>query len=125
MPESLIGLREAAPAELATPVERVFLQAPHIVLSEQIVESNEELFTIRGHVRDDNTVRDFYLVQQTLVGPRQTRSLKRSYSYVNEAATELNEQVSLSPGMNRITIVARDDMRAVSTYELFVYRHND
>jgi hypothetical protein len=125
VPVASVTLREAAPSSPAVPTERVYLQPPEIALAEVVVEANDPVFQLRGVIRDDTMVRDYYVIQQNLVGPRRTRSLKRSYSFVNQPTAELNDLVTLQPGMNRLTIVARDETRAVSTQELFVYLHHD
>ncbi len=99
-------------------------QPPLITLSTTVVDTDEAMFTVRGDVSDDRTVRDFYVVLQNRLDERTTQSLKRAYQYVGVPSTTIAEDIPLQPGMNRITVVARDDERATSSEVIYVYRHD-
>jgi hypothetical protein len=99
------------------------LQPPQIEVRSTEHETHEATYAVHALVSDDESVLDYYVIVDSLVSPRRTRSLKRAYEYVGQAEAELEQNLPLQPGMNRITIVARDSNRATSAEVLFVYRH--
>ena len=104
----------------ASRVAVVFLASALLAMSAACASSP----TVRGDVSDDRTVRDFYVVLQNRLDERTTQSLKRAYQYVGVPSTTIAEDIPLQPGMNRITVVARDDERATSSEVIYVYRHD-
>lgn len=122
--ESSVTIGAGAALDSPLPTPRVAFEPPTITLTTTALETNEATWEVRGTIADDGTVRDYYVVVQNLVEPRRMRSLKRAYGYVGAASVEFSETVELREGMNRITVVARDDEKAVSTQEIFVFRNN-
>ncbi len=124
VPEREVTLRVGAAATPPALERHVQLQPPSIAMTVPPTETTEATITLAGDIRDDSSVRDWYVIVQNLVEPRRTRSLKRAYDFVGAQEAAVSTPIELRPGMNRITVVARDETRAVSTQEIFVYRHD-
>ena len=111
------------PSDVPAPAPMASLQPPQIEVRSTAHETHDATYEVQALVSDDESVLDYYVFVDSLVSPRRTRSLKRAYEYVGQAEAQLEQTLPLQPGMNRITIVARDSNRATSAEVLFVYRH--
>jgi carboxyl-terminal processing protease len=120
---SEIRTASGEPSDIPAPAPMPSLQPPQIDVRSTEHETHEEVYVVQALVSDDESVLDYYVIVDSLVSPRRTRSLKRAYEYVGQAEAQLEQSLPLQPGMNRITIVARDSNRATSAEVLFVYRH--
>jgi carboxyl-terminal processing protease len=120
---SHLPARDAAPGEETAPVLVAGLQPPTIEMAQLARETSEGTFPLTGRIRDDVEVLDWYVFVDSLVGPRRVRTSKRAYEYVGAPEDTFSTVVTLQPGMNRITLVARDNDHATSSEVLFVYRH--
>lgn len=99
-------------------------QAPTIDLELDRLAVRSPLFTLRGVVSDESSVRDYYIFVNSRVsdnGRRQTS--KRAYEAVGSSSATIQQDLELLPGNNVITVIARDDERITSSATLNVYRY--
>lgn len=99
-------------------------QAPTIDLELDRLAVRSPIFTLRGVVSDESSVRDYYVFVNSRVsdnGRRQTS--KRAYEAVGSASATIQQDLELLPGNNVITVIARDDERITSSATLNVYRY--
>ena len=68
-------------------------------------------------------MRDFYVMVYNHVSETRRQSTKRFYQYLGAQTAEFEASIPLRPGMNRITVVARDDDDATSSEVIYVFRH--
>lgn len=102
--------------------ELVHFQAPVIQLSEDVLQTASDTFTLEGSISDDRAVRDFYVAVLNFPSPERPHSTKYAYQYLGVPSATIQEEIPLRPGMNRITVVARDDDKITSSQVVFVYR---
>ena len=81
-----------------------------------------DTFTLEGSISDDRAVRDFYVAVLNFPSPERPHSTKYAYQYLGVPSATIQEEIPLRPGMNRITVVARDDDKITSSQVVFVYR---
>jgi len=73
-------------------------------------------------VTDDQEVLDYYLFVASELDDMTIRSTKRDYQHLGVPSATITSEVALNRGMNRITVIARDEDRASSSQVLYVYR---
>ncbi|TVQ95264.1 MAG: PDZ domain-containing protein [Deltaproteobacteria bacterium] len=114
---------EATEAELAGEIApRIQFNGPRISLGETELRTTDETVVIRGRIEDDVRVRDFFFSVYNNPEARRPEASKRAYRFVGEEAIDFEEIIELQPGMNRISIVARDFDRISTSRTFFVYR---
>lgn len=102
----------------------IVLQPPQIRLDATVFATDAPTFSLRGTVSDDHQVLDWYLFVLNQLDVRRTQSVKRAYEYVGSPTATITADIPLRPGMNRITLVARDDQKAISSEVMYVFRHD-
>ena len=121
--DAVTEVRGAAPAGESVNLAIQF-QAPTIELTQSSVETESEVFTLTGTVADDSLVRDYYvMVYARAPGAARAQSTKRVYEFLGAESGEIEAVLELQPGINRITVVARDDDEASSSEIMYIYRH--
>jgi carboxyl-terminal processing protease len=113
----------SGPASATGVARMIVLQPPQIRLDGAVWDTREESFQLTGSIIDDHQVLDWYLFVYNHIDERRTQSVKRVYEYVGAPTATLSARIPLRPGMNRITLVARDDQKAMSSEVMYVYRH--
>ncbi len=98
-------------------------QAPLISLDRDVVATDESAIALSGSVSDDRVVRDYYVVVQSSLNRPHSSSAKQVYAYVGVPSTTIDARIDLDPGINRVTVFARDDDKISSSEVVFVYRH--
>lgn len=101
---------------------RLQYNGPRISLARTDLRTANETVTVRGRIEDDVRVRDFFVSVYNTPEGRRPQASKRAYRFVGEQAVDFEESIELLPGMNRISIVARDFDRIATTRTFFVYR---
>lgn len=102
--------------------ELVHFQAPVIQLDQEVLHTAAETYTLTGSISDDRSVRDFYVAVLNFPAPDRLHSTKYAYQYLGVPSATIQEDIPLRPGMNRVTVVARDDHKITSSQVVFVYR---
>ncbi|MFT4704913.1 MAG: carboxyl-terminal processing protease [Bradymonadia bacterium] len=123
VPNALVTYTSEAVVSDTTVEELVHFQAPVIALDSSVTQTSAATFTLDGSISDDRTVRDFYVSVYNRVSPARTQLTKVAYQYLGVPSATIAETIPLRPGMNRITVVARDNDKITSSQVLFVYRN--
>lgn len=97
-------------------------QAPFVNARHELVRTSDGSVRITGQITDDRGVLDYFVFVQNFTDGDRPQSLKRGYEYVGAPTVAIDQTVPLAPGMNRITLVARDNEKIMSSQELFVFR---
>ena len=115
---------EREPLASGTTIEEILhFQAPVIQLTGEMLQTNAPEFTLTGAISDDRVVRDFYVAVYNRINDARTHSTKVAYQYLGVPSATISETIPLRVGMNRITVVARDNDKITSSQVLFVYRN--
>ena len=122
IPEQAVERYSGSGRPLAAVTALVPYQAPFVDLQDDIVTTHDATFTLRGVISDDREVRDFYVIVGTQAHNRRPESTKRAYRYLGVATGSVEESIPLSPGINAITLVARDNDKATTSSVLYVFR---
>ena len=120
--EEAVAFREGAVASGGGITEQLVYQPPVIELAADTWVTDDEILVLEGQVTDDRRVLDYYLFVASELDDRTIRSTKRDYRHLGVASASITSNVALNPGMNRITVVARDEDRASSSQVIYVYR---
>lgn len=120
--EATVAFREGAAASGGSIRERLVYQPPVVELTSDTWVTDAETFTLEGVVTDDQEVLDYYLFVASELDDMTIRSTKRDYQHLGVPSATITSEVALNRGMNRITVIARDEDRASSSQVLYVYR---
>lgn len=99
-----------------------YFQAPDIELRPASRMTSKEAVELEGTVRDNGSVKDYYIFVYHREDTAKIESNKVLYTEVGKASTELSTTIPLFEGMNRIAVVARDDDDMSMTESTYVYR---
>ena len=77
---------------------------------------------LNGFIEDEWNIQDYYIMVHRTDGPRQVRSRKVNYEAVGSQRAEISTDVPLFEGMNRISVVTRNDAGISTTETIYVYR---
>lgn len=121
--ESVVETQATGTATSEGIARHILFQPPMIQFGDLPAQTRDPEFELRATILDDREVQDYYIVLSNLVSERRMQSVKRYYEHVGAPSAEVVARLPLRPGMNRITVVARDDQQAISSKVVFVYRH--
>jgi hypothetical protein len=77
---------------------------------------------LSGTISDNTSVKDYYMFVYHREDASNVDSRKVLYNRVGDKSTDVDADIPLFEGMNRISIVARDDDRMQIRENVFVYR---
>lgn len=101
--------------------DRLQFQAPIVELDRETLVTSSEEYLLRGALTDDEEVRDYYISVTTRSDNHRIRRTKRVYQLVSADSATIDQIVRLSPGLNTITVVARDNEELQSITSINVY----
>jgi carboxyl-terminal processing protease len=101
--------------------DRLQFQAPIVELDRETLVTSSDQYPLRGALTDDEEVRDYYISVTTRPDNRRVQRTKRVYELVSAESATIERSVSLSPGLNTITVVARDNDELQSIRSINVY----
>lgn len=101
--------------------DRLQFQAPIVELDRQILVTSSSEFSLRGALTDDEEVRDYYVSVITRPSDKRPQRTKRAYQVVAADSATIDQTVTLSPGLNTITVVARDNEELQTITSINVY----
>ena len=83
--------------------------------------TSEASVTLKGLFEDNSSIKDYYIfVYNRDHSTMNTR--KVAYDKVGAAKTDLDAQIPLFEGMNRIAVYVRDDEGMTASQNAYVYR---
>ncbi len=117
-----VSVEEGATGELSG-VERVKrFQKPRVVLTPAGLFTDERYIGLDGHIKDEWDIQDYYIIVHHREGPMDVETRKLAYQNVGANQAELSTDVPLFQGMNRISLVTRNDAGISTTETIYVYR---
>jgi carboxyl-terminal processing protease len=112
----------AGKATLSGVSRRHHFQSPQVELNPATMMTSEESVSLKGLVSDDSKVKDYYIFVFNRVDATNVNTRKLNYMRVDDDHAKLDSNVALFEGMNRISVVARDDDGMRTTQDAYVYR---
>jgi len=97
-------------------------ESPRIQVTPKQRITDAETVDLTGTISDNQSVRDYYVFVYHREDASKVNSRKLLYRRVGEASTELDAPIRLFEGMNRISLVARDDEEMSMQETVYVYR---
>jgi hypothetical protein len=97
-------------------------ESPRIQVTPKRRITDAETVDLTGTISDNQSVRDYYVFVYHREDASKVNSRKLLYRRVGEASTELDAPIRLFEGMNRISLVARDDEEMSMQETVYVYR---
>lgn len=97
-------------------------QKPMVSLNPTQMLTGDAAVQLKGTIRDEGLIQDYYVVVQRQGGPRDVQTRKLNYERVDRDEVSFDAQVPLFEGMNRISLVTRDESGLMTTESVYVYR---
>ncbi|RAL23899.1 hypothetical protein DL240_07055 [Lujinxingia litoralis] len=97
-------------------------QKPLVSLAPEQMLTTSANVQLKGIIRDESLIQDYYMVVQRQGGPRDVQTRKLNYERVDSDEVSFDASVPLFEGMNRISLVTRDESGLSTTESVFVYR---
>ncbi len=104
-------------------LEWTSFQAPTVALEPAERVTDAEQVGLSGEITDNTGVKDYYIFVYHREDASNVDSRKVLYDRVGEPTADVDAEIPLFEGMNRISIVARDDERMSIRENVFVYRN--
>ena len=95
---------------------------PRVSLRPERMLTSSPTVLLEGLIEDVWTVKDYYVIVQKQEGRGRFRSRKVNYSPIGTNRAEFSDQIPLFEGMNRISLVTRNEAGISHTETIFVYR---
>jgi carboxyl-terminal processing protease len=103
-------------------VDKRWFQAPRIDLEPSSLMTSKKSVKLEGQLMDDATIKDYYIFVYNREDATKTNSRKLDYTRVGSSESSLSTRVPLFEGMNRVTVVSRDEEGMETRETAFVYR---
>lgn len=125
--QSKVTFNEAPAASVKTSenaLEQISLfQKPRIQLEPEVMMTSANSINLKGLITDSSALRDFYIIVHQQEDLAKFNTHKLNYLRINgQQAADIATSVPLFKGMNRISVVARNDIGMATTESVFVYR---
>ncbi len=119
---SNVTASEGASGELSGIERMMWFQKPRVSLSPSSMLTSQRAVKLEGFIEDDWNIQDYYIIVHRQDGPGQVRTRKLNYQAVGAQRAEVSTDVPLFDGMNRISVVTRNDAGISTTETIYVYR---
>lgn len=97
-------------------------ESPNIALTPEERLTGSAKVDLEGSISDNTAVRDYYVYVYHREDVSKVQSRKVTYDRVGQESADVETSVPLFDGMNRISIVARDDEAMSMQKSIYVYR---
>ncbi len=99
-----------------------YFQAPGIELRPKRRLTSKDNIQLEGTISDNSSIQDYYIFVYHREDASEVESNKVAYTEVEDASTEFSADIPLFEGMNRISVIARDDDDMRMTEQTYIYR---
>ncbi len=119
---SEVELKKSASGADAKDIKPILFEKPNIKLTPAQAMTEGAVVNLKGALQDDSGLKDYYIFVYSRESNTVVHSRKVLYSSVAGAQANLDAQIPLFKGMNRIAVFARDAEGMLATESAFVYR---
>ncbi|MFW5966831.1 MAG: MXAN_5808 family serine peptidase [Persicimonas sp.] len=101
---------------------REHFQSPQVELEPATMMTEDKSVDLKGSITDTSNIEDYYIRVLNRVDRTDFNTRKLDYTRGGDMKTDIDSNVPLFPGMNRISVVVRDADDMETTQDVFVYR---
>lgn len=117
-----VEARQGESASLEGIDRMMWFQKPRITLRPAEMLTSAGTVQLNGTIEDDWMIQDYYVIIHRQDGPGRVRTRKVNYDRVDAQRADLDVRVPLFEGMNRISVVTRNDAGISTSDSIYVYR---
>jgi carboxyl-terminal processing protease len=121
--KSMVDYDSGSTAKLSGVSQRTHFQSPQVELSPETMMTSKEQVPLKAVVQDDSSIKDYYIYVFNRSDRTNVNSRKLEYTKVDGNKAEIASNIPLFKGMNRISIVARDEDGMQTTQDAYVFRN--
>lgn len=122
IPGSAVAFEAGATAALAGVEQVLWFKKPNVTVSPAQMLTSSRQVQLTGVIEDDWDIKDYYILVHRQNGPRSIETRKLNYQPVGGPLAEISTDVLLFEGMNRISVITRNEAGISATETVFVYR---
>jgi carboxyl-terminal processing protease len=113
----------SAKTKLSGVTQRHQFQSPQVELNPATMMTSKDAVSLEGSVQDDSSIKDYYIYVFNRSDATNVNTRKLEYTKVDGTEAKIASNIPLFKGMNRISIVARDEDGMQTTQDAYVYRN--
>lgn len=98
-------------------------QPPLVTMDVADMQTSKDSVPISAVIEDPGLIKDYYIFVFNRQDKTDVRTHKLNYTKVNGERAEVSADVPLFKGMNRVSIVARDENGMQTTQDSYIYRN--
>ncbi|TDP62384.1 MXAN_5808 family serine peptidase [Bradymonas sediminis] len=111
-----------ASAKLSGISRHVLYQSPQVTIDLQTMQTSKKSVPLKAKIQDEALIKDYYIFVFNRENATKANTRKLNYTRVDAHEADISAEIPLFSGMNRISIVARDENGMQTTQDVYVYR---
>ncbi|QDG51868.1 PDZ domain-containing protein [Persicimonas caeni] len=121
--KSLVDYDSGATAELSGVTRRNNFQSPQVELNPSTMMTSKDSVSLEAVVEDDSSIKDYYIFVVNRQDATSINTRKLEYTKVDGQKAEIASKIPLFKGMNRVSIIARDEDGMQTSQDTYIYRN--
>ncbi len=121
--KGLVDYDAHASGKLSGVSRRTLYQSPQVELDPATMMTSKDQVPLKGLVEDDSSIKDYYIFVFNREDGTNIHTRKMDYTKVDGNKAKIASNIPLFKGMNRISIIARDEDGMETTQDAYVYRN--
>ncbi|MBA2664366.1 MAG: PDZ domain-containing protein [Bradymonadaceae bacterium] len=117
-----VDFKDGQKAELKGVDQMIVFQKPRVELKPEVMMTSAKSVGIKGAITDSSAIKDYYVIVHQQEDLAKFNTLKLNYLRVGGQQADITANVPLFKGMNRISVVTRNDVGMSTTESVFVFR---
>ncbi|MFU8807160.1 MAG: hypothetical protein ACNA8W_25350, partial [Bradymonadaceae bacterium] len=118
----MVTFKRGESVELAG-IEQVYqFQRPRVEMTPSTMLTANRSINLKGEINDIWPIQDYYVVVHNQEGRTRLNTRKVNYARSGAQKVDIDTEVPLFKGMNRISVVTRNDVGMSTTESVFVFR---
>lgn len=112
----------SARAKLSGITRNVVYQPPQVTIDLGTMQTSNKSVPLKAKIQDAGQIKDYYIFVFNRENATKANTRKMNYTRVDAQEADIAADIPLFAGMNRISIVARDNNGMQTTQDVYVYR---
>lgn len=109
-------------AKLSGISKHILYQPPQVTIDLETMQTSKKTVPLKAKLQDNAPIKDYYIFVFNRENATKANTRKLNYTRVDGNEANISANIPLFAGMNRISIVARDENGMQSTQDVYVYR---
>jgi carboxyl-terminal processing protease len=121
--KSMVDYDASAKTKLSGVTQRHLFQSPQVEINPSTMMTSKSEVPLEAVVQDDSSIKDYYIYVFNRADRTNVNTRKLEYTKVDGTKAKIASNIPLFKGMNRISIIARDEDGMQTTQDAYVFRN--